>query len=263
MARCTMNPISRTNLRAASRSMTCGSYWPIASMSLPYGCFSGCVAAPGRKFSWSWSTRCSWRKQGGTHRIGHTGASIEVHLGDGRRLETMSVGAVLNRLTWPPLLLPVGVPPVDAAYAQSEARAFAMSWIRSLAPVIVNAPTSQGLCGRWRPPVQWRILGSRAGLPVAPIHMSSLEQDSDNEVPFDSTVVLVMRGQLLCSGAPTVICDGARRLAEMSETAILGLRFVGADPPLAAWRLLDATPQPDLRIAGERGVAALEELLAA
>jgi hypothetical protein len=197
------------------------------------------------------------------HRVGEAGGWIHVQLSNGRHLETMSVGAVLNRLTWPALSLAVAAPPVDAAYAQSEARAFAMSWIRSLAPVIVNRPTSQGLCGRWRPTLHWRVLGLQAGLPVAALHMTSVGQNIGSDLQCESTMILVVRGKLLYKGAPDVIREGVSRLAAMSETELLGLRFVGTDPGSAGWRLIDATPYPDMRIAGERGVAALEELLAA
>lgn len=195
------------------------------------------------------------------HQVGAGGACVEVRLGDGRRLSTTGVRAVLNRLTWPPLGLVATASPADAPYARSELIAFAMSWLHSLAPVIVNEPTSQGLCGRWRPALHWRVLGMRAGLPVAPLHVTSADvyREEDGAI---STTILVIGGELLASSAPDAIRQAAHRLAVLSETAILGLRFAGADPARCGWRLLDATPQPDLSAAGEAGIAVLEAVLA-
>lgn len=196
------------------------------------------------------------------HEVGEDGASIEVHLGDGRRLGTGEACAVLNRLTWPPMGLLAAASPADAAYAHSELTAFALSWLRSLAPVVVNQPTPQGLCGRWRPPLHWRIMGMRAGLPIAPLRMASADFHYCEDSAELSTMILTVGGELLSSDAPDAIRTAARNLAALSETTILGLRFAGADPARFGWHLLDATPQPDLTAAGEAGIAALEVVLA-
>jgi len=202
-----------------------------------------------------------------THDVGRGGAHTDVRLADGRRLETTGHGAVLNRLPRPPFALLSAGAPADATYASSEMHAFAMSWIRSLAPVVVNGPTAQGLSGRWRPALHWRALGTRAGLPVVPLHLASADPPLDGGAdpgcdPGDdrSSVVLVLGGELVGRCAPLEVRRAARRLAALADTALLGLRFSGPDPADAGWRLLDATPLPDLRIAGEPGVAALEAL---
>jgi hypothetical protein len=57
---------------------------------------------------------------------------------------------------------------------------------------------------------------------------------------------------------PRAIRAAAARLARAAGTPVLGLRFARDD-----WRLLDATPYPDLSSAGEDGIAALEAQLAA
>jgi hypothetical protein len=194
------------------------------------------------------------------HDVGRLGARTRVRLGDGRRLETLAAGAVLNRLPRAPWALLTAGPPVEATYAASEVHAFAMSWLRSLAPVVVNAPTAQGLAGRWRPALHWRALSVRAGLPVVPLHLASAGP-GDGEGDGPSTVVLTIGGELVGTGAPAVVRSAVRRLAALADTAVLGLRFRGADPDTGGWRLLDATPQPDLRIAGESGIAALEALI--
>jgi hypothetical protein len=193
------------------------------------------------------------------HDVGRQGIRTRVHLADGRRVQASGRGAVLNRLSRAPWSLLSGGPPGEAAYATSELHAFAMSWIRSLAPVVVNAPTAQGLSGRWRPALHWRALAVQAGLPVVPLHLSSTEPTClDDAGP--SVVVLAVGGELVGASAPPPIRSAVRRLTTLADTAILGLRFSGAEPAAGGWRLLDATPQPDLRTAGESGIAALEAL---
>ena len=194
-----------------------------------------------------------------THDVGRQGTRTRVQLADGRRVEESGRGAVLNRLSRAPWALLTAGPPVEAAYATSELHAFAMSWIRSLAPVVVNAPTAQGLSGRWRPALHWRALAVQAGLPVVPLHLSSTEPATPEDAG-PSAVVLAVGGELVGASAPPAVRGAVRRLALLADTAILGLRFSGAEPAAGGWRLLDATPQPDLRSAGESGIAALEAL---
>jgi hypothetical protein len=194
-----------------------------------------------------------------THDVGRHGTRTCVHLADGPRVEARRTGAVLNRLPRAPWAMLTAGPPVEAAYATSELHAFAMSWLRSLAPVVVNAPTAQGLSGRWRPALHWRALAVQAGLPVVPLHLSSAEPAAPDE-GGPSTVALAVGGDLVGVSAPAAVRSAVRRLAALSDTAVLGLRFAGADPAAGGWRLLDATPQPDLRTAGEAGLAALEGL---
>jgi len=196
------------------------------------------------------------------HQIGAEGTRVEVELSDGRRLATPGIRAVLNRLTWPPAGLTAAAAPADAAYARSELSAFAVSWVRALAPVVVNVPTPQGLCGRWRPPLQWRMLGAQAGLPIAPLRMASAQPGGEEDHRAPSITILTVAGELLCGGAPPEIREGVRRLAVLSGTPILGLRFTDPDSAHGQWRLLDATPQPDLSAGGDAGIAALEAVLA-
>lgn len=196
-----------------------------------------------------------------THRVDSDQAGVEVRSNSGIVLRSRGAGAVLNRLTWPVNDLATAAPATDAAYAASEMRAFAMSWVRSLAPIVVNAPTAQGLSGRWRSPLHWRVLGARAGLAVAPLHLASRRPDDDEGGGAVGTTVLAVGGDLLDPAVPAAVRRGVHRLTALAATTILGVRFAGADPAAAGWRFLDATPQPDLRIGGEAGIAALEKVL--
>jgi hypothetical protein len=193
------------------------------------------------------------------HDVGRQGTRTCVHLTDGRQVQASGRGAVLNRLSRAPWSLLTGGPPGEAAYATSEVHAFAMSWIRSLAPVVVNAPTAQGLSGRWRPALHWRALAVQAGLPVVPLSLSNTAPAAPDDAG-PSSVVLAVGGRLVGASAPPPVQRAVRRLTALADTAILGLRFAGAEPAAGGWRLLDATPQPDLRTAGESGIAALEAL---
>jgi len=202
---------------------------------------------------------------GWRHELGSDDARTDIRLADGRRLQSGGVTCVLNRMLQPPLAPVASAVPGDADYARNELTAFAASWIRTLAPLVVNEPTPQGLSGRWRAPLHWRILALDAGLPVAPLTF-----DSADPPPLayglgaePSMTVLTIGGEPLAGAMPAAVREAARRFARLAQTPVLGLRFAGADPSRTGWRLLDATPYPDLSSAGETGISALETQLGA
>lgn len=202
----------------------------------------------------------SWR-----HELGADGARTEIGHAGGR-LRSGEATAVLNRMLQPPLGALAAAAPEDASYARGELTAFAASWVRTLAPIVVNAPTPQGLCGRWRSPLQWRVLALQAGLAVAPLTLDSEHPPADPYGRDDgtpSTIVLTIGGEPLTSAMPAELRAATRRFAELARTPILGLAFAGDDPARGGWRLLDATPYPDLAGGGEAAIDALEAQLAA
>lgn len=203
-----------------------------------------------------------WRQE-----LGDGGVRTVIRLADGPRLETGKVTAVLNRMLEPPVAMLAAAVDGDDAYARSELTSFAVSWMRGLAPVVVNQPTPQGLSGRWRAPLAWRSLALEAGLEAEPGVFDSRDpppQPSFAEPNGEpTTTVLTIGGRMLMSAVPREVRSAARRLVKLAETPILGLRFAGADPRREGWRLLDANPHPDLSLAGETGIAALEKQLAA
>jgi hypothetical protein len=197
------------------------------------------------------------------HRVaGHGGASLTLTTGDGRTLRDADLDAVLNRLAAPPLAVLDYADREDREYARHELTAFAASWLRTLAATVVNAPDPHGLCGRWRPALEWRSLAARAGMPCAPLRLAS-EEPADPAGDAPGTTALAVDGRLLLPGVPAALQQATARLGRLAATRVLGLRFDGADPARAGWRLHDATPYPDLSLAGEAGVAALEAALAA
>jgi hypothetical protein len=200
------------------------------------------------------------------YRAGAGGAALTLVTGDGRTLRSADVGAALNRLAIPPLAVLAAAEPADREYARNELTAFAAGWLRTLAGAVVNAPDPHGLCGRWRQPLEWRTLAARAGMPCAPLKLASVPAAAATPAPADggpSTTVLAVDGRLLGAGVPIALQRGCAKLSRLSATRVLGMRFAGSDPARDGWRLLDATPYPDLSLAGEAGVAALEAALAA
>jgi hypothetical protein len=192
-------------------------------------------------------------------RIGADGAPVQVKLSDGRQFRSGDADAVLNRVLAPPLL-PITAISADARYAYSELTAFAASWIRNLGARVINEPSPQGLSGRWRSPLAWRVLAARAGLPI-----EALNLDSAHPGPVDDTLwsggrmVLVVAGEPFDTEVPAAIRAAIGRFAVLAATPILGLRF--SDPYGGEWRFLDATPLPDLLLGGEAGIAAIGRLL--
>lgn len=198
------------------------------------------------------------------HRVGARGATLTLTTGDGRRLCGADVGAVLNRLVSAPLAVVDAAQPEDRDYARNELTAFAASWLRTLSARVVNAPHPHGLCGRWRQPLEWRSLAARAGLIAAPLRLASVGADMPQLVGFGdqlgTTTVLAVDGRILHAGVPSAMQRACAQLSRLCATRVLGLRFDGSDPA-RGWRFLDATPYPDLSLAGEAGVAALEAAL--
>jgi hypothetical protein len=201
------------------------------------------------------------------HRVGAGGAALTLRTADGRTLRGTDVGAALNRLLGPPLVVLDAAEPGDREYARNEITAFAASWLCTLSATVVNAPHPHGLCGRWRQPLEWRALAARAGLACAPLRLASEGADVPRALsiadPAGTTTVLSVDGRPLHPGVPAAVQRGCVRLSALSATRLLGLRFEGADPARAGWRFVDATPYPDLSLAGEAGVAAIEAALIA
>jgi hypothetical protein len=197
------------------------------------------------------------------HTVGAAGAAVDVDLADGRHISSASVEAVLNRVFAPPLRSAVQAHPDDRLYAQSELAAFAVSWLTALSAVVVNPATPQGLCGRWRRPLEWRVHAARAGFATVAMTLDSRAASQSWDDALASTMILSIAGEVFAEDVPPALRESARALSASTATPILGLRFVGSDPAADGWRLLDATPVPDLSSAGEAGIAGLVEALAA
>lgn len=109
------------------------------------------------------------------------------------------------------------------------------------------------------------MLAARAGMPTAAMRITSDDPADTQSAGLDepSRWMLAIDGRVLHAGAPAALHAAAARLSRRVDARVLGLRFCGTDPAACGWRLMDASPTPDLARAGEDGVAALEQALAA
>jgi hypothetical protein len=193
------------------------------------------------------------------HRVGRGSPSVEVLLPDGDQLRSGEFSAVLNRVIAPPLAGLARTSGEDSAYARSEQIAFSLSWLRALAPLVVNPPTARGLAGAWRSSVEWRSLGRAAGLDVEPLVRESLAPEPASVFPQLPPTGMVIGDEAFGAAAEPRVKAAAIRLSQMAETPILGL-WLSADRHR---RLTMATPHPVLSLGGKGGVAALERVLGA
>jgi hypothetical protein len=204
------------------------------------------------------------------HRVGVTGGTVEVTLGDGELIRSSHLRGVLNRLGAPPgwpLLDRVHVQ--DRDYVRQELAAFFLSWLASLPQPMLNRPTPQGLAGAWRHPAEWVLLAAKAGLRTTPYRASNRArpdaaagraQRLGVRTGAAATKVLVIGGQAVGT-APPAILSACRRLGVLSGTALLGVEL--DDGAAGPWTFAGATPRPDLRDGGEPALDALAEALQA
>ncbi|MGH9902588.1 MAG: hypothetical protein ACRD68_12340 [Pyrinomonadaceae bacterium] len=199
------------------------------------------------------------------HRLGAGGPSTAVTLADGRTIRGDEIAGVLNRL----LILPSGhmraASPADRDYAGQELVAFFTSWLYALPRPVLNRPTPQGLCGRWRPVSEWVWMASRAGLP-APHYVRTMSGDGAENfarrlAPQDASVMtaIVVAGRVVGASLPPDISEGCRRLARLAGTQLLGVEFY--DGEAGPWTFAGATPFPDLRLGGPALLGALATAL--
>jgi hypothetical protein len=201
------------------------------------------------------------------HRIAGDTASIRVRLGDGRSFDDGALRGVLNRLYSVPTWHWRAAAQVDQEYVQQELIAFFLSWLNALPCPVLNRPTPQGLCGRWRSEPEWVCLAQRSGLPVAPYRASSFDRIDEMRgekrllAPGAQTrTIIVVDGTVTTTSAPDDVKEACMRFAKEAGTELLGLDFVeGAAGP---WTFVGANPMPDLRWGGPALIDALVDALA-
>lgn len=201
------------------------------------------------------------------HRIEGDAASVRFRLQDGRAFEGSALRGVLNRLYTAPTWHWRAATKVDQEYVQQELIAFFLSWLNALPCPVVNRPTPQGLCGRWRSESEWVCLAQRAGLPVAPYRQSSYDRIDEMRgekrlvTPGASTrTVIIVGGTVAGTSVPDDLKEACLRFAKESETSLIGLDFV--DGAAGPWTFAGANPMPDLRWGGPTLIDALVVTLA-
>ncbi|MEJ0076941.1 MAG: hypothetical protein WDO17_16150 [Alphaproteobacteria bacterium] len=201
------------------------------------------------------------------HRIEGDAASVRFRLQDGRSFDGAALSGVLNRLFTVPTWHWRAAAKADQEYVQQELIAFFLSWLNALPCPVINRPTPQGLCGRWRTESEWVCLAQRAGLPVAPYRQSSHDRIDETRgekrlvQPGASTRTIIVVGDTVTGASvPDEVAQACLHFAKESETSLIGLDFVeGAAGP---WTFAGANPMPDLRWGGRALIDALVAALA-
>ncbi len=190
------------------------------------------------------------------HRLGADGVRINMTLPDGRRIRNEDVRGVLNRLSYVPFESLLLIHPSDREYVIQELNAFFLSWLDSLPQPMLNRPTPQGLSGQCRHVSEWVWLASEAGLPTFNYKQSSCDLTLEISVnakvfPIGTpmSTIIVVDGHVIGAPAPPYIQNGCRRLAELSNTELLGVEF--STSTADAWTFASATTFPDLRLGGQ------------
>jgi hypothetical protein len=179
------------------------------------------------------------------HRLGTGGPYTKLHLDDGRIFTSSEIRGVLNRLAFAPESA-VGLPvDDDRDYAGMEFGAFYLSWLYAL-PRVINRPTPQGLCGRWRHPSEWALLAAKAGFQTQ-AYRSSVSGDQVD--PAGGLFhLIVLRGIPYGAAVPKEQREACRNLALSTGTDLLGIDISRAGN--GALVFAHATPFPDLTVGG-------------
>jgi len=196
------------------------------------------------------------------HRLGNDGGGTRLALADGSVIDSATVRGTLNRLTHVPPALVAPMGPDDRAYALQELSALVLSWLASLPGPVLNLPDPRGLCGAWRPPAEWALLASDAGLcPVtvdgaAPPGAAGAWRVWSPHSPVPGDAIVVGDAVFAVRELDPATVAACRCLAARAATPILGLAFDGD-------RLAGVTPLPDLRDGGDDLVEELAGALGA
>ncbi|MFJ2578090.1 hypothetical protein [Kitasatospora aureofaciens] len=200
------------------------------------------------------------------HRIDQLGARFEIGLPDGRVLASRDIDGVLNRVAFAPVgPLPFATQ-ADALYAREELSALLLSLLTCIAPVSVNRPCANGLCGAWRSAAEWTVLAARAGLPVPPARLSSRPGVEPGRAADGSGRVLVLGEHVFGEhvshdGESRDLAKACGQLARLAGTDLLGIDLLGIDLHRNGGHRVafgGANPLPDLRLGGD---AFLDRLL--
>jgi hypothetical protein len=185
------------------------------------------------------------------HRIVGGKPRVNIVLADGRAIDSATVCGTLNRLQRIPSEHLRGANAADRQYAEQELYALFLSWVYGLPKPVVNRPAPQGLSGAWRHASEWNWLADQAGLSTLPYCQSDTReiQESCAAPGASTTTIIVLNDACFGAAAPASVTAGCRRLAELSETTLLGVQFHVTS--MHDWIFTAATPTPDFRLGGE------------
>jgi hypothetical protein len=198
------------------------------------------------------------------HRIDASGATIAIELADGRRLSSEDPAPILNRLGVAPLRALRAAAGSDYGYAVQEMSAFYLSWLHAWPATVINRPSPQGLGGQYRHPSAWIAMAAAAGLPTLPWAQGSddpPERGWTMARPAEATAFVVAGRAVLAPVLDPALAAPLERLGQRAGPALIGVDFVRGTS--GNWKMIGASPLPNLMIGGEPLMAALAEALAA
>ena len=168
------------------------------------------------------------------HRLGEGPVASWVTLHDGTVIGGEAPAVVFNRLRGIEMPQFAAASPADHEYAVMEMFALVLSWLKSLACPVINAPSPQGLGGPARGALAWQLLAAKSGLPTLPLRLtsSSRRYHAPDLVfhPADSLGAALSAGGRLPPGNVPAQFAGAVGRAGMS-VLVAGRRVVGRVPP--------------------------------
>jgi hypothetical protein len=185
-----------------------------------------------------------------SHRIVDGRASTTAWLTNGTMIDSVAVGAVLNRMVSVPAHGFASSTARDRAYADSEQQALFVSFLRSCGGRVINGVDGHGALGLWSP-LRWAALAQRCGLETWPDGLRAgtrlpARRTSRRAAPVPVQQVTVV-GPRVFGAASSTQAQQCLRLAELSECELLGLTFcAGTDGSRAEGQLLAADPFPPL-----------------
>ena len=201
------------------------------------------------------------------HRLSATGDSTSFTLPDGRVIESQSVRGTVNRILAPATIQMTATVPEDRGYAAQEMFSFYVSWLKTLPEPILNVPTPQGLCGRWRHLSEWIGLAAQAGLQTPRYRMSSQDASGAGQhtaIPAGQMVktAVVLRDAVFGMDLPSDVAASGVRLAELAGVETLGIDFYHDNhDKKSQWTFASATPMPDFRLGGGPLIEKLSHIL--
>lgn len=187
------------------------------------------------------------------HRLSAAGDCTSFSLPDGRVIDSQRVRGTINRVLAPATIQLTAAVSEDRGYAAQEMYSFYVSWLKTLPEPVLNAPTPQGLCGRWRHISEWNGLAAQAGLQTPRYRMSSWEVSSDGQgttIDAGQSVgtAVVIRDAVFGMGMPGSVAASCVRLAASADVETLGIDFYYDENDRLIFAA--ATPMPDFRLGG-------------
>jgi hypothetical protein len=161
---------------------------------------------------------------------------------DGKVVAERDIRGVLIRRPWIMEAELTHISAADREYVAAEMNAFLVSWLSSLECPVLNRPKGVCLCGPNWSPAQWVHAAAAAGIAVKPARAKAGTSGAKGPGSQSVTEVVVV-GELCFGAANGTQAEAAKRLAQISRTPFLAVRFASAK---GSQLFLSATAMPAL-----------------